>query len=47
MKLIPASSAAWIVAMLSSSFRGCYRDILLQPRPSADTSGPLPPIISG
>src|SRR6266542_82538 len=42
--LTPASSAAWIVAMLSASSAGPYRsDIPMHPSPIADTSGPFLP----
>src|SRR5678815_3203812 len=37
----PRSSARWIARIDSSSSRGPYDcDILMQPRPTADTSGP-------
>jgi hypothetical protein len=41
---MPASSAAWIVAMLSSRSAGPYiPDIPMQPKPTRDTSGPCSP----
>ncbi len=39
---MPASSAAWIVAMLSRRSAGPYiPDIPMQPNPIRETSGPL------
>ena len=41
---MPASSAAWIVAMLSARSAGPYMpDMPMQPSPIAETSGPLLP----
>src|SRR3954469_2518204 len=41
---MPASIAAWMVAMLSPSSVGPYRsDIPMAPSPSADTRGPEAP----
>src|SRR3954468_20943013 len=41
---MPASSAAWIVAMLSARSAGPYMpDMPMQPRPSAETAGPEEP----
>src|SRR5947209_7978520 len=41
---MPASSAAWIVAMLSARSAGPYMpDMPMQPRPRAETSGPVDP----
>src|SRR5436190_20546486 len=44
MSVIPASRAAWIVAMLSARSAGPYRsDMPMHPSPSSDTSGPVRP----
>src|SRR5271155_2461967 len=44
MRVIPASSAAWMVAMLSCRSAGPYMpDMPMQPRPIADTTGPWVP----
>ena len=41
---MPASSAAWIVAMLSARSAGPYMsDMPMQPRPMAETLGPCGP----
>ena len=41
---MPASRAAWIVAMLSRRSAGPYMpDIPMQPSPIRDTSGPFAP----
>ena len=41
---MPASSAAWMVAMLSARSAGPYMpDMPMHPSPRAETSGPLVP----
>src|SRR5271170_7196399 len=44
MRVIPASSAAWMVAMLSARSAGPYMpDMPMQPRPRAEARGPALP----
>src|SRR5215218_4051778 len=46
MRLMPASSAAWIVAMLSARSAGPYMpDIPMAPRPISETTGPVAPSV--
>src|SRR5690242_5266939 len=46
MRLMPASMAAWMVAMLSASSLGPYMpDIPMQPKASGETCGPASPSV--